>query len=70
MEIKEVIQAKIEVLENIGGYSIEVGYLKTQLNNAKSIICLQNESYKAGYLESNRIAKIRRKSDFNLSTNT
>ncbi len=40
---KEEIEAKIEVLENIGGFSIEVDALKVSLSKAKSIKDMQTD---------------------------
>ncbi len=37
---KEEIQAKIDVLENIGGYTMEVDALKNKLKTSKSIFDL------------------------------
>jgi hypothetical protein len=40
---KEEIQAKIEVLENIGGYTIEIDALKVEQKKAKSIGKIKKE---------------------------
>jgi len=42
MKTKEEIQAEIEVLENIGGYSIEIEMLKKDLNKSISMSDLQS----------------------------